>query len=144
MSRIPGIAKRTAPSTADTSRKSTAADSAATLAGGAEEDPIEYSIQIREAQGGLTSQLTDAQATQKKVKTFKAQKLATLKGKDYLEFIEGGDSKVTAAAGSKLPRPSTAVTKTPSTLGSKKIGAGSKLSGIGSSSKSLASNTGDG
>ena len=106
MSRIPGIKKPTRPATAAPETKSKLIDP--------NEDPIEYSIQVRESAGGLTSQLTEAQAKTKKVKVFSVAKHTVPKGAALIDYVNDDSSSAagtSSAFSTPKPRPGTATSK---------------------------------
>lgn len=65
-----------------------------------DDDPIGLTMENRMTLGGLNSQITDMEAQKKKMKVFRAPKIAT-KGGIFVDFV-GGESKAAA------PRPGTA------------------------------------
>jgi len=95
----------------------------------ADNDPIAVTMQQREAIGGLNNQVTDAEATKKKFKIFRAPRLAA-KGAMFIDLVGGEAESSTAASSSAAARPATAapkpvanaIKKTPSNVGSSKVG----------------------
>ena len=107
MSKIPGIKRpATKPVSAVTPSGAEAhATKSTAITHPDVEDPIEYSLQIREAQGGLNSQVTEAIANSKKLKIFRAAKHPATRGPASLDFTGGDSSAASAASQSKLARP---------------------------------------